>query len=138
MSGAADWRLVYDGGCRFCRWSLAWILRWDGARRLRPLALADPETATLLATLDPAEREASWHLVGPSGEVRSAGAAAAPLLRLLPGGRPPAAVFERFPRVVAAAYRAVAGRRSAFGRLVGERALARADALIGARRELPL
>jgi hypothetical protein len=65
-----------------------------------------------------AERLASWHLVLPSGELRSAGAAAAPLARLLPGGRPLAAAFEAFPAATGCAYRWVADHRSALARLV--------------------
>jgi hypothetical protein len=75
----------------------------------------------------------SWHLVGPDGSVASAGAAAAPLLRLLPGGGPPAALAERFPRAMERGYRWVVGHRSALGRRLGERALARADAVIAER-----
>ena len=39
---------------------------------------------------------ASWHLV-VDGDVYSGGAAAAPLLRLLPGGRPLAPSWPRSP-----------------------------------------
>ncbi len=63
------------------------------------------------------ERLASWHLVGPDGQVRSGGAAAAPLARLLPGGRPLAALFEAFPRATDRAYRWVADHRGAFGKV---------------------
>ena len=65
--------LVYDGACGFCRWSAARILRADRDGRLRPVPLADPEIATLLAGLSPEERASSWHLVAPDGTVRSAG-----------------------------------------------------------------
>jgi predicted DCC family thiol-disulfide oxidoreductase YuxK len=64
------------------------------------------------------KRLASWHLVLRSGEVRSGGAAAAPLARLLPGGRPLAALFDAFPRATERAYRWVADHRSALARLV--------------------
>ena len=64
------------------------------------------------------ERLDSWHLVQPDGSVVSAGAAAAPLARLLTGGRPLAAVFETFPRATERAYRWVAAHRVAFGKLL--------------------
>ena len=47
---------------------------------------------------------ASWHLV-TDGTVRSGGAAAAPLLRLLPGGRPLASIAAPAPGCSASAYR---------------------------------
>jgi predicted DCC family thiol-disulfide oxidoreductase YuxK len=125
--------IVYDGGCRFCRWSLGWVLRWDRHRRLRPLALDTEEANRLLAELDPDLRAASWHLVGPDGRVVSAGAAAPQLLRLLPAGRPAAAVLARFPRLTERGYRWVADHRGRLGEHLGERAVGRADELIAAR-----
>jgi predicted DCC family thiol-disulfide oxidoreductase YuxK len=79
------------------------------------------------------ERMASWHLAAPDGQVRSAGAAAAPLLRLLPGGRPPAGLFERLPAATDRGYRWVAHHRSWFGRPLTTGAKRRADALIQRR-----
>ncbi len=87
MAGVSDRHLIlYDAECGFCRRSLGWILRWDRRGELEPVALQDPRAAELLADLEPEERMDSWHLVSPAGERWSAGAAAAPLLRLLPGG----------------------------------------------------
>src|SRR5436190_19664464 len=85
------WIVLYDDDCGFCKWLLALLLRWDRAGRLRPLALQRTEADELLAELTPEQRMASWHLIAPTGERRSAGAALAPLLRSLPGGRLPAA-----------------------------------------------
>lgn len=137
MSGSAGWRIVYDGECRFCRWSLGWVLRMDGDRNLVPVRLDDPAVGSLLSGMSEAERLASWHLVVPDARVYSAGAAAPVLLRLLRGGAPLAAILERFPRVVEAVYRWVADHRGRFGSLIGDRALARADARIAARRPAP-
>jgi predicted DCC family thiol-disulfide oxidoreductase YuxK len=125
--------IVYDGGCRFCRWSLGWVLRWDRHRRLRPLALASPEADRVLAAIEPERRASSWHLIDSGDGVRSAGSAAPDLLRLLPGGRPLAALLARFPRPTERVYRWVADHRSAFGRPLGDRAVARADRLIASR-----
>lgn len=137
MNEAAGWRIVYDGQCRFCRWSLGWVLRWDRARRLTPVELDDPLAVELLAGMDEGRRRASWHLVDPAGRVRSAGAAAPALARLLPAGGPLAALFDRIPRLVERVYRWVADHRGRFGPLIRPRALARADALIADRQVAP-
>jgi hypothetical protein len=49
--------------------------------------------------------------VTPDGTVYSAGAAFPPLLRLLPGGRPLAALAAAFPSLTERAYRYVARTR---------------------------
>lgn len=110
------WILIYDADCGFCRWSLRHVLALDRARRLRPVALGTPEADAQLADLTPGARAASWHLVSPDGARTSAGEAAPPLLRLLRGGRLPAAALERMPRVTNGAYRWVAEHRSWLGR----------------------
>jgi len=61
----------------------------------------------------------SWHFALPSGEVLSAGAVAAPLARMLPGGKPLAFLFRSFPRITERVYRYVADHRDRFARLVG-------------------
>lgn len=122
--------MLYDADCGFCRWSLGRLLALDRRRRLRPVALGAEEADALLADLDLAERAASWHLVSPGGRRWSAGEAAPPLLRLLPGGRAPAALLARFPRATERAYRWVADHRSQLGRPIPARAKARADARI--------
>ncbi len=125
--------VLYDADCGFCTWAMAKLLAWDRRERLRPVALQDPEADILLRSMEPERRMASWHLVDPDGAVHSAGAAFAPLMRMLPGGRAPAALVEATPRLTAATYGAVAGRRSAFGRLVSAGARRRAQARIAAR-----
>ena len=111
--------LLYDSDCGFCKWSLDKILLWDRRGRLRPVAIQSAEGQRLLSELDPAARLDSWHLAGPGGELASAGAGAAPLARLLPGGRPLAFAFERLPRTTDRAYRWVASHRDRLARLVG-------------------
>jgi len=117
-----------------CRWSLAKVLAWDRRRALRPVALQDPEAARLLAGMGEDERMASWHLIGADGRVVSSGAALVPLGRLLPGGRPLAALAARFPRAAERAYRLVADHRTGLGRLVTRGAATRARRRIEARR----
>jgi predicted DCC family thiol-disulfide oxidoreductase YuxK len=125
--------VLYDADCGFCTWAMAKVLAWDRRRKLRPVALQDPDADILLRGMEPERRMASWHLVDPDGAVYSAGAAFAPLLRLLPGGRAASALVEAAPSLTAAAYGAVARRRSTFGRLVGAGARQRARARIAAR-----
>jgi predicted DCC family thiol-disulfide oxidoreductase YuxK len=110
------WVILYDADCGFCRTALAAILSADRDRRLRPLALGTPEADRLLHDLTTDQREGSWHLVSPDGHRESAGAAGAPLLRLLPGGALPAAALAKAPDVTQAAYEFVAGHRSTLSR----------------------
>ncbi|MFN2616313.1 MAG: thiol-disulfide oxidoreductase DCC family protein [Thermoleophilaceae bacterium] len=125
--------ILYDADCGFCRWSLGVVLAWDRRGALRPVALQDPEADELLGDVPAAERMESWHLVTADG-LASAGAAAAPLLRRLPGGRPLAALAARFPRATERGYRWIADNRSAFSRAVPRRAISRADRRIARRR----
>ncbi len=130
--------MIYDSDCGFCRWCLALLLMWDrgGSGRpgvLRPLPLATEEADRLLADLTEEQRDASWHVVlddGDAADRLSAGAAIAPALRLLPGGRIPAALFARFPHATERGYRWVAGHRGLFGRFVPVRARRWADRVI--------
>ena len=110
--------VLYDEDCGFCRWSLDKILAWDRHGRLRPVPIQSEEAERLLAEMPRERWLESWHLVQPTGEVRSAGAAAAPLVSLLPGGRPLAVLFRTFPRATERAYRTVANNRERLARLL--------------------
>jgi predicted DCC family thiol-disulfide oxidoreductase YuxK len=125
--------LLYDADCGLCRWSLAKLLALDRARRLRAVALQDPEADRLLASISDEERMRSWHLVTPGGEVRSAGAAFAPLFELLPAGRPLATLARRFPAATQRLYEAVSGNRGGLGRLIPRGAVRRGDRRISER-----
>jgi predicted DCC family thiol-disulfide oxidoreductase YuxK len=127
-----SWTLLYDADCGFCKWSLSLVLKLDRRRRLRPLSLQSAEANQLLADLSPAQRNASWHLVSPDGRRWSAGAAAPPLLRLLPGGSPPARLLDAAPGMTERAYRFVAEHRSLLGRALPARSKERAAARIDA------
>jgi predicted DCC family thiol-disulfide oxidoreductase YuxK len=76
------------------------------------------EGSRLLAPIPPGARLDSWHLVRADGRLFSAGAAAAPLARLLPWGRPLASVFAAFPAATERAYRFVARHRDWLARLL--------------------
>jgi predicted DCC family thiol-disulfide oxidoreductase YuxK len=125
--------ILYDSDCGFCRWSLAKVLGWDRRRALRPVALDTEEAGHLLGGMSQEERMASWHLVDAEGRRHSAGAAFPPLLRLLPGGGPLAALSARAPRLTERGYSFVAGHRSLWGRLVTSGAKRRDDRRIASR-----
>lgn len=127
------WIVLYDADCGLCKWLLSLLLRWDRAEHLRPLALQRPEADELLAELSPEQRAASWHLVSPAGQRHSAGAALAPLLRLLPGGAMPAAALARVPGSTERGYRWVADRRVRLSRFVPAPLKRRAAERVSAR-----
>ena len=116
--------LLYDADCGFCRWSIDRIKRWDRRDALRVLPIQSAEAQTLLGDMDAEEKMASWHLVGEDGVVRSAGAGFAPLFRLLPGGKPLAAMASLFPKSTDRGYRLIARNRERFGRMLGEQTCA--------------
>jgi predicted DCC family thiol-disulfide oxidoreductase YuxK len=128
---------LYDADCGFCTWTTAKVLAWDRRRHLRPIALQDPQADSLLHGMDHERKMASWHLVSPEGRVYSAGNAFPHLLRLLPGGRIPAAATSAFPRLTERLYNFVAARRSRLGRwtarLGGAAVLERAERRIRER-----
>jgi predicted DCC family thiol-disulfide oxidoreductase YuxK len=128
-----DWTVIYDGDCGVCKTLLALLLRADRHRRLTPLALGTPDADALLHDLTPEQRNASWHLIDPTGHRESAGAAAPPLLTLLPGGSLPANALARFPRSTERAYRAVADNRSTIGRVIPSGVKARATGVVRGR-----
>jgi predicted DCC family thiol-disulfide oxidoreductase YuxK len=135
--------VIYDDDCGFCRWTLAVLLTLDrprfdrsggerGPGALHPLLLGTAEADRLLADLSVEQRNASWHLVDPTGARFSAGAALAPAVALLPAGRRPAAVLARIPGPTERAYRWVADHRGLLGRFVPGRARRWSDRVIAA------
>jgi predicted DCC family thiol-disulfide oxidoreductase YuxK len=132
-----NWKVLYDADCGFCKWLLAALLRWDRRARLQPIALQRPEADDLLQDLAPAERMASWHLISPTGERRSGGAAVAPLLSVLPGGHVPAAAFARFPGLTDRGYRWVAEHRTQLSKSVPAGAKRRAGRRVQQREHDP-
>jgi predicted DCC family thiol-disulfide oxidoreductase YuxK len=129
--------LLYDADCGLCRVLLAGMLTWDRRGRLRPVPLQDPEADELLRDMPRELRGQSWHLVPADGAVHSGGHAFAPLLRLLPGGRPLAVLPAAAPRLAERAYRLVADRRSTIGPLLPDALKARAGRVIDRRRRVP-
>lgn len=131
------WLVLYDADCGLCNWLLGALLLGDRALRLRPLALQRPEAEELLGDLTPERRIASWHLVSPTGERRSGGAALPVVLAELPGGRIASAATARFPALTERAYGWVAAHRTQLSRWVPAASKRRASASVLAReREL--
>jgi predicted DCC family thiol-disulfide oxidoreductase YuxK len=125
--------VLYDRDCGFCRWSVGRLLAWDRGSRVRPLAIQSAEGERLLADLTPEQRLASAHAIDAAGRRASGGDALAPIADVLPGGRALAALARRAPGLARVGYDAIAGRRPLLGRLVSDRAKARADERIAQR-----
>jgi predicted DCC family thiol-disulfide oxidoreductase YuxK len=121
------WVLLYDADCGFCKWTVSRLLAWDRRRSLLPCAIQSADGQALLSDLAPTERLRSAHLVSPDGTLRSGGAAAAPLLRLLPAGALPALMIARLPRLTSWTYAWVAAHRTQLSRTVPAAAKRRAS-----------
>lgn len=116
--------LLYDEDCGICRWAADRLLAWDRDRRLRASPIQGDEGRRLLAGIDPERRLASWHLATTDARVFSAGAAVPPLLKLLPGGGPLAALASASPATTELIYRLASRNRTRLGRVVGASACA--------------
>jgi predicted DCC family thiol-disulfide oxidoreductase YuxK len=114
----AGWVVLYDEDCGFCRWSLDKLLAWDRRQALHSASIQSARGRELLAEIPEELHLDSFHLVAPDGTVHSAGAAAAPLAQLLPGGRPLATLFRAFPGLTARAYRFIANHRDRWARML--------------------
>jgi predicted DCC family thiol-disulfide oxidoreductase YuxK len=125
--------VLFDRDCGFCRWSVGVLLAWDRAGRLRPVAIQSEEGQRLLPDLPAERRLESAHAIDADGRRASGGDAIAPIAAVLRGGAPVAALARRAPALARLGYGAVAGNRALFGRLVSDRAKARADARIAQR-----
>jgi predicted DCC family thiol-disulfide oxidoreductase YuxK len=125
--------VLFDRDCGFCRWSVGALLAWDRAGRLRPVAIQSEEGQRLLAGLPSERRLESAHAIDADGRRASGGDAIAPIAAVLRGGTPVAVLARRAPALARLGYGAVAGRRALFGKLVSDRARARADARIAQR-----
>jgi len=111
------WLLVYDGQCAFCERCVALVQRWDRGGRVRAVPLQHTEAWQGTPGLTRSGLEQAMHLVSPRGQVFAGAGAAAPLLRVLPGGRILAAGLE-IPfvrRAAAVVYAWVARHRHRLG-----------------------
>jgi predicted DCC family thiol-disulfide oxidoreductase YuxK len=130
MTGTRPGLLVlYDGGCGFCIWTVAVLLRLDRRHRLTTGSIQDNRAR--LGPMPDAQALNSFHAVDERGGVRSAGAALAAVLSALPVGRPFGLLLGRVPRTADRLYYLVATRRAPLARLIPERSKQRARELVG-------
>jgi predicted DCC family thiol-disulfide oxidoreductase YuxK len=109
--------LLYDGGCRLCRFAARVVDSADRGSRIALLPLADEAASPLVAALPEEERLGSWHLVGPGSRIVSRGAAGIELLEAL-GHERPARAARRAEPLAERAYTLVARHRDRLGALV--------------------
>lgn len=109
---------------------MAWAMRQDRQHVLVAVPIQSPLGCELLADVDRSERLRTAHVVGEDGCRRSAGAAAAEVLGVLPQTQGLARLAHRFPNATELLYGMVARRRNDFGRFVGNEARVRADRLL--------
>jgi predicted DCC family thiol-disulfide oxidoreductase YuxK len=70
--------LLYDGGCRFCRWAARLVAALDWKRKLAFLPFDDAEALPFLAGIPVDERYTSWHLIRTDGRRWSRGVVGGP------------------------------------------------------------
>jgi predicted DCC family thiol-disulfide oxidoreductase YuxK len=109
--------LLYDSGCRLCRFAARLVASADRRGRVGLLPLEDDAAEPLVAELPEQERLASWHLVRPGGRIASRGAAGIELLEALGHDRAARATGRAEP-LFERAYTAVAEHRDRLGPLV--------------------
>lgn len=109
--------LLYDGGCRLCRFAARLVDAADRRGCIALLPLGDDVAEELVAALPEPERLASWHLVRPGGRIASRGAAGIELLDALGHGWTARAASRAEP-LVERAYAVVAEHRDKLGPLV--------------------
>ena len=114
--------LLYDAGCRFCRWSARVVFRLDSDRRLAFLPLGDPRALPLLTTLEEHERFATWRLALHDGSLVGYGAGLTQLLGTMRRTSLAAPVVSRIPdSLLDSVYGMVARHRETLGKLVPNR-----------------
>lgn len=128
MSGMPSPRpvLLYDGECRFCRFTARVVDRLDRREELAILPFQDDAAAPLLAELPERERSATWRLARPDGSLAGYGAGGPELLAAMGVTRPVGRLLGRVPDSVLDRLYALAARnRSALGRFVPDGAAPR-------------
>jgi predicted DCC family thiol-disulfide oxidoreductase YuxK len=111
--------LLYDAGCRGCRFAARVVARVDRERALTIMPLHDPGAGALLAALPEVERLESWRLVAPDGTLAGYGAGLPELLRTVRRTRTLGRLLGLVPAYfLDSAYRLIARNRGRLGRLV--------------------
>ena len=75
--------LLYNGGCRFCRWAARLVDRVDRDGALAFLSILDEEAKPIVDAIPEAERYTGWHLVTLDGARLSGGIGAIVVLEQL-------------------------------------------------------
>jgi predicted DCC family thiol-disulfide oxidoreductase YuxK len=110
--------LLYDSGCRVCRFTARLVQRLDRGDRLAFLPLEAEEAGPLLEPLPEAERMESWRLAGMDGTLAGRGTGASAVVRAL-GHERAADLLAALPDpLLEHGYDLVAGNRGRIGRLV--------------------
>ncbi len=117
--------LFYDSSCGACTWIAARV-RAAGRGTLRAASIDSAEGHDALACLNEADRLRSWHMLDERGVLYSAGEASMLLLERIPSAWLLVALARSAPTATDTLYRAIAGRRSVWGRFVPQRCVARA------------
>ena len=111
--------LLYDAGCRGCRFAARVVARIDRERALAIMPLQDPSADALLAALPERERLASWRLVAPDGTLAGYGAGLPALLRAIRPTRPLGRLLGLVPAgALDASYALIARNRGRLAMLV--------------------
>lgn len=85
--------LIYDGECGLCQQAVTTLKRWDREHALRYVPFQDSAAVSQFGIALPA-LAAAMHLVLPDGRVYPGADAVPELMRLLPGKRWVAALFD--------------------------------------------
>ncbi len=93
----ASYHLIYDGDCGLCQQLATFIQQRDRHHRVRALTFNDSLAEQLLAALPREQWRNTFHVVLPDGTRKSGDAALAPLVALLPGGRPVSWLMRHTP-----------------------------------------
>ena len=118
-SPASASALLYDAGCRLCRFAARVVQQIDRDGELAILPLEHPDAAPLLEQLPEDERLSSWRVARPDGTLAGYGAGVVQLLASMRATRPLARVGSHVPAgLLDAAYAVVARNRGRLGRLV--------------------
>ena len=110
--------LLYDSGCRVCRFTARVVQRLDRGARLAYLPLQADEARPLLERLPEEERMASWRIARPDGTLVGRGAGAPVMLRELGHERAAGALAAVPDSLLEHGYDLVARNRGHIGRLV--------------------
>lgn len=86
--------VLFDGQCPMCRGAVERLRRWDREGRLRFIPAASSEVESSYPWIQAEALQESLHLVGPGGRTWKGAGAVEEIVRLLPGWRWLARIFD--------------------------------------------